>query len=105
MKKLFEILIPARYRTAKVTIGVKHHRAWDEYVRKYSDGLTINPTSKGQWVYKNNLLEEHVIPVRIFCSEKDMKKIVQFTLSHYRQIAVMYYELSNNCHIVYAKGK
>jgi hypothetical protein len=101
MKKLYEVLVPTIYGDTKKPIRTRHHKNWDAFVRKISGGLTLLVPGKGQWVFENELYEERVIPVRILCAEKQIKEIVQFTLEHYRQIAVMYYVVSNDCYIVY----
>lgn len=105
MKKLYEILVPTIYGDTKKPIRTRHHKNWDAYVRKISGSLTLLMPGKGQWIFEDELHEERVIPVRIFCTEGEIKQIVQFTLEHYRQIAVMYYLVSNDCHIVYKKDK
>jgi hypothetical protein len=102
MKKLFEFLVPTIYGDTMKPIRTRHHKRWDEYVRKVSGGLTLMPVAKGQWVYKDTLHEERVIPVRICCTDTDIKDIAAFSLKHYRQKAVMYYVLSNECVIVSA---
>ncbi len=58
--------------------------------------------AKGQWIFNNTLFEERVIPVRILCTDADMKRIATYSLKHYRQKAVMYYVLSSECNVVYA---
>jgi hypothetical protein len=105
MKKLFEILVPTIYGDTMKPIRTRHHKRWDAFVRKVSNGLTILTPAKGQWVFNNSLYEERVIPVRIFCSDSDMEKIVKFSFTHYRQIAIMYYVISNECKVVYADKK
>lgn len=99
---LYEILVPTKFGFPDPTRAIKtrHHKQWDKVVRSISGGLTLMTPSKGQYLHGKELMEEKVIPVRIACEEKDMRKIVQFTLAHYRQKAVMYYELSNKVYIV-----
>jgi hypothetical protein len=101
MKKLFEILVPTIYGDTIKPIKTRHHKNWDKFVRNISAGLTILTPAKGQWVFKNELFEERVIPVRIFCTEEEMKKIVAFSFLHYRQKAIMYYVISSECRIEY----
>jgi hypothetical protein len=100
MNKLFEILVPTMYGDTVKPISTKHHKEWDKVVRSLSGGLTILKVGKGQWIYQNNLFEERVIPVRIFTDDKTMKKIIDFSFQHYRQIAIMYYVVSTECYIV-----
>ena len=101
MKKLFEILVPTRYGDMPDRpIRTKHHKEWDKFIRKISGELTLLTPAKGQWIFESETFEEKVIPVRIFCSEADMKRIVNFSLDHYRQKAIMYYVVSNECFII-----
>lgn len=98
--KLYEILVPTIYGDTLKPIRKKHHWSWDHLVKKLSGGLTLLSPGKGLWVHEGIEYRERVIPVRIFCTEQIMKKIVNITLKHYRQKAVMYYVLSNECYIV-----
>jgi hypothetical protein len=100
--KLYEILVPTIYGDTMKPISTKHHRNWDAWVMKLSNGLTLLSPAKGRWRYQGDLYTERIIPVRIMCSEKQMQKIVEFTLKHYRQKAVMFYTISDNCSIIYA---
>ncbi len=99
ISKLFEILVPTKYGHNGKPISTKHHKNWDKYVRNISGGLTILTPGKGQWISKDELYEERVIPVRIMCTTEQMDKIVAFSFTHYRQIAIMYYVLSDECFI------
>lgn len=101
--KLFEILVPTKYGDNNRPISTRHHKNWDSVVRKISGGLTILKPAKGQWVHEGSLFEEKVIPVRIFCEDSDMEKIVVFTIKHYRQLAVMHYTVATECKITHAK--
>lgn len=101
--KLYEILVPT-VRNGK-PVRTRHHKEWDKYVRGLSGGLTILKPAKGIWIEPSSgeLFEERMIPVRIACTEKQIKKISEFTRSHYDQIAVMYYELSSNVTVDYGR--
>ncbi|RDJ35137.1 MAG: hypothetical protein DWQ19_09895 [Crenarchaeota archaeon] len=94
--ELWEILVPTLMGDTQKPIKTKHHRNWDQFVRKLSGGLTILHPAKGQWLRpeSNELVEERMIPVRIACTEKDIQKIIKFTLQHYRQEVVMAYQIS-----------
>jgi len=82
-------------------VSTKHHKNWDAYVRRITGGLTILAPGKGQWVNSNNeVIEERIIPVNIACTDKQLKKIVKFSLKHYRQDALMYYKVSDQVFIV-----
>lgn len=95
--QLWEILVPVLMGGTGKAVPNKHHKKWDEYVRKLSGGLTILHLTKGQWVepISKQLVEEPMIPVRIACSKKDILKIIKFTLIHYQQKSVMAYQVSN----------
>ena len=95
-KKLFEILVPCQYNDGK-PVRTRHHKEWDKYVRKITGGLSILKPQMGQWISKEGVLyEERMIPVKIVCTDKQMKKIMEFTIKHYRQLAVLAYEISSN---------
>ena len=100
--RLYEILVPTKYGDTLQPISTKHHKEWDKLVRKLTGGLTILTPGKGQWIYEGSLYEEKVIPVRIMCEEKTINKIIFLTLRHYRQKAVMFYQLTDNVQVVYA---
>lgn len=99
--KLYEILVPTIYGDTMKPIRTKHHKNWDKRVKKLSGGLTILTPGKGVWVHEGIDYTERVIPVRIMCDELTMQDIVEITLQHYRQRAVMFYVLSNECHVVH----
>ena len=57
--------------------------------------MTVFPPTKGQWVSPDGkLFREDMIAVRILCTESDIDKIINFTATHYDQIAVMAYVVS-----------
>src|SRR5882724_11871725 len=86
--KLWEILVPASNKNAEFTY--EHHKVWDEYVKSLAGGLTILKTAKGEWINPDGkLYMDKVIPVRIKCKKKHIKKIIKFTLIHYNQEAVL----------------
>ena len=98
---LWELLVPCQYNDGK-PVRTKHHQEWDKYVRKIAGGLTVYKPAKGQWVDKseNKLYAERVIPTRSACTERQIKQIAQFTIHHYRQLAVLVYEVSNKVFII-----
>jgi len=105
MKVLYQIMVPTIYGDTMKPISTKHHKNWDAYVRNITGGLTITGVSKGQWVDPKTgaLWVERIIPVQIACTQSEMENIVKFSLSHYRQKAIMYCLLSNEIKIVEAK--
>lgn len=94
-KHMYEILVPCQWNTGK-PIRTRHHKEWDKVIRKISGGLTILAPSRGQWIDNRDgmLYEERMIPVRLVCTESELEKIIKFTASHYRQIAILAYEIS-----------
>ncbi len=93
--QLWEILVPVADNDGH-EFDISHHRAWDEQVRQLTGGLTILRTAKGQWYdAAGNLFTEKVIPVRIACDEEKVYQIAEITLSHYGQLAIMAYQISD----------
>lgn len=99
-RALYEILVPCKWNGGK-PIRTRHHREWDKRVRKIAGGLTILRPGKGQWVHEGELYEDRVIPVRIFCTQKQIEAIAQITIEHYEQEAVMFYQASPWCIIMH----
>lgn len=104
---LYEILVPTIYGDTLKPIRTKHHKEWDKAIKKITGGLTIMSPAKGQWIHQGKDFDERVIPVRLaipndHTTSVKLKKIVDFTLTHYRQKAVMYYRISDHCVIKYA---
>lgn len=96
--KLWEILVPVRSNTSK-EILVEDHWLWDAEVRKIVGGATIMRTVKGHWECDGKVVAERMIPVRVACTEEEMKRVVQLTIRYYKQKAVMYYVVSERCYI------
>jgi hypothetical protein len=102
-KTLWEILIPTNSNSGK-EFSLKRHKEWDEKARGMSGGLTILKTGKGEWVSpEGKTFHDKMIPVRVYCTEKQVNELIQFTIKHYDQEAVMAYEISKNVKIVYRK--
>lgn len=93
-KGLWEILVPT-IRNDGRPFHTRYHKVWDSKVREISNGLTIMPVAKGQWVYKGDLFKERMIPVRIHATREEMDKIIDMTAKYYDQIAVMAYLISD----------
>ena len=94
-KSLWEILVPANSNEG-LEFSLEHHRAWDDKVRSLSGGLTILRTAKGQWLDPDGqFFLDRMIPVRIYCDEPAIDKIIEFTISHYNQKAVLAYQVSS----------
>jgi hypothetical protein len=101
---LYEILVPATTDDDWIPIPIEHHQEWDRQVKAISGGLTIHKSAKGHWVGPDRECVEKMIPVRIFCTVQDMKRIVDFTAAHYQQEAVMYYVVSSDVAIKNYRG-
>ena len=93
--KMWEIFVPAS--SSEQEFAYAHHKEWDEYVKSLTGGLTIMKSAKGEWIDNstNKLYKDKVIPVRIKCSKKTIKKIIKFTIQHYNQEAVLAYKVSD----------
>lgn len=99
-RNLYEILVPCQWNDGR-PVRTRHHREWDSRVRKIAGGLTILRPGKGQWVHEDELYEDRVIPVRVFCTQKQMERIIQITIEHYEQEAVMSYTVATDCLITH----
>jgi len=94
-KKLYEILVPT-IRNDGRPIKTRFHRIWDEKVIEISGGITILSPAKGTWVSpESKVYKERMIPVRIYCDDEDIEKIVDFTMEYYEQEAVLAYVVSS----------
>lgn len=99
--QLWEILVPCNWNTGK-PVRRRHHEEWDKRVRAVAGGLTILKPGLGQWLHEGKLYKDRVIPVRIRCSAREIQTISRLTLNHYRQLAVMYYLVSETCVVIEA---
>lgn len=94
--ELWEILVPAS-NNKDLQFTYEHHKEWDEYVKNLTGGVTIMKTAKGQWVSPDGKLYiDRMIPCRIVCSEDQISDIIDFTIEHYSQEAVLAYRISTN---------
>jgi len=101
MKVLYEVLVPTMYGYPNIApISTRHHKNWDKEVVKITGGMTLMKPAEGRWVDNGVEYPERVIPVRIMCEESSISSIINFTLKHYRQKAVMYYVVSREVHII-----
>ena len=99
-KTLWEILVPS-HNNDGIEYRLEWHHAWDEQVRELSGGLTIFKSAKGQWEdLSGEVFYDKMIPVRIYCSEPDIEKIIQLTMEHYDQHAVMAYQVSKEVKLI-----
>jgi hypothetical protein len=100
-EELWEILVPASNNKDK-KFSYEHHKEWDAFVKQITGGVTIMKTAKGQWLSPTGkLYVDRMIPCRIVCNEEQMNEIINFTIEHYDQEAVLAYKISNNVILKY----
>ena len=102
--ELWEILVPTQTNAGK-PIRTRFHRVWDKRVYQIAGGITIHSPSKGKWVSPaGGLFQERMIPVRIACTREQIELIVDATIEHYDQEAVMAYKVSDEVFIKHRKA-
>jgi len=96
VKYLWEIIVPA-VDNDENEFSIEHHKVWDREVQKIIGGLTILKAAKGMWTspMSGMVFIEAIIPVRIYCTITDVKKVAKFTVNHYDQEAIMLYKVSD----------
>lgn len=110
MTSLYEILVPTVHRRKLDARGqpkpikTRFHRVWDEKVRAISGGLTVLTPAKGQWISPDGVLfRDRMIPVRFVAhNEEDVERVIDITLAHYDELAVMCYRVSDHVIIKHA---
>lgn len=100
MIELWEILVPCKFEDTQKPVRTRHHKNFDNFVLKITTGMTILKPSKGLWKNSGSLYEDRMIPVRIACTEKQIKEIGSFARKHYRQVAIFIYKISDTVLIV-----
>ena len=104
MKRLYEILVPTVIDGKPVRR--RYHRVWDKEIHKISGGLTILAPAKGAWISPDGVLfEERMIPVRIVCTAEEIEQIANFTAKYYKQLAVLFYKVSDEVTIKHYPGR
>lgn len=95
MTELWEILVPTQ-RQDGTPIHTRFHRVWDSKVCAITGGLTVYYPAKGQWVSpEGNVVYDRMIPVRIACTEDQIRFIMQLTLDYYGEEAIFAYRVSD----------
>ena len=99
MLELWEILVPVK-DWYDIPFTLEHHRKWDNMVCSLCGGLNLQKTINGKWFNKPGFneavfVEEQMIPVRIACDKEQLEQIIEFTIKHYSQEAVMAYKISD----------
>lgn len=87
--KVWEILVPMR-NDRGLRIDAENHYRWDEKIVKITGGLTImRSLGEGKYLEKSgNIIKEGMVPVRVACTEEQIKEIMEITREHYKQEAV-----------------
>ncbi|OFZ60720.1 MAG: hypothetical protein A2381_15220 [Bdellovibrionales bacterium RIFOXYB1_FULL_37_110] len=99
---MWRILVPAYGR--QESFSYEHYKAWVNYVHSIAGGFTVSQGVKGQWTSPDGIIfRDRMIPVDILCSRKQIKKIIDFTLVHYKQKAVLAYKISEEAIIRYSE--
>jgi hypothetical protein len=94
--EMWEILVPASNNKDK-EFSYEHHKEWDAFVKKITGGVTVMKTAKGEWLSPIGRLHiDRMIPCRIMCNKKQIIKIIDFTIEHYNQEAILAYRISDN---------
>jgi len=94
--ELWEILVPAS-NNKDLNFTYEHHKEWDAFVKNLTGGVTIMKTAKGQWISPDGKLYiDRMIPCRIVCTEDQISEIIDFTIEHYSQEAILAYRISTN---------
>ena len=85
-------------------IHVPYHQDWDKKVIEIAGGMTLMRAAKGTWISPTGTEHKEImIPVRISCTEEQIEEIIELTLRHYCQEAVMAYVVSEKVIVRYAK--
>lgn len=94
-RELWEILVPTVRNNGR-PFHTRFHRVWDKEVMSISGGMTIFDPGKGRWTHRDQTFKERMIPVRIMCTAEEIRKVMDYTMEYYDQIAVMAYRISDN---------
>lgn len=104
-RMLWKVFVPTEFGDTRKIIRKRHHKQWDQYVRKMAGGSTREPVANGEWIepHTQKLYAERIIPVYIYCTRNQIDRIIDFTLKHYRQKAVMAYKVSDDVILRFAE--
>ena len=89
---MWEVLVPTVGNDG-TPFSVRHHRAWDSYVKALSGGMTLIPPVRGDWIDPATSTEyrERMIPVRVVVTREQIVDLCKETARHYDQLAVLAY--------------
>lgn len=72
----------------------KHHRIFYKFILNLSKGYSVLNELEGVWQNeKGTIYQEKMIPVRIACTDEQIKEIAEFAKAHYEQEAIFVLEL------------
>lgn len=101
IKPLWEILVPTVHNNGK-PFRRRFHKVWDAKVQAITGGLTIYKPAVGIWVSGDKqVFSERMIPVRIAASREEIEQVADVTAKQYEQLAVAFYLVSPEMHIVH----
>ena len=63
------------------------------------------PVAKGQWLLKEELFEERMIPVRLIATREQIEDIVKMTMVYYEQLAVLAYKIADDVILRHRDGE
>ena len=104
--KLWEVLVPTVMDHDEHggpntrPIKTRYHRVFDAKVREIAGGLSIYKPLIGEWKHDETLYRERMIPVRIRCSEAQIREIGRYACDYYKQLAILVYEVSDNTFLI-----
>lgn len=95
--EMWEIMVPTVDNDG-TPFKTRHHREWDNQVKKITGGLTIHKPARGIWVDNSDskTYNERMIPVRIACNREQIIEIMKRVKNHYKQIDVLAYKVSDD---------
>ncbi len=98
--KMWEIMVPT-HRNDGEEFSVDHHQAWDARVLRISPGMTLFKRAQGIWINAaGKRYREGMIPVQVACTREQIAAIIQLTLTHYDQEAVIAKKISDEVLLV-----
>lgn len=104
---MWEILVPTvkPNTESKKFFTTKYHKKWDILVNAITGGLTIMTPAKGQWLSPHGIsFEERMIPVRLIATRSQIEKVLNITIEHYFQEAVLCYKISDEVILKYSSS-
>lgn len=99
MFSLWEILIPVADNDGDI-FPRGYTKKWEKKVLDMAGGYSaLNPWN-GAWKNGDKIYRERMTPYRIRCDEDTIAELANLAGKHFGQLAMMYYEISNDCRIM-----